>query len=174
MAFDRNRGTAMQLGKGICWILVASVLAGILWGCPELEDDEDEAEWQRELHIAPRPTPTPVGPWVTCLVPPLCNEYLTYSPQAWDDIYYSCRNSSDGRGCPFDYDLRCTIEYDDRDGIEGGFSTAPAIKSQASNLRGYAVNSAGSDAVYGGPCLYVRPAAASDYRVGFAYRGHSR
>lgn len=111
-------GAAMQLGKRVCWILIASVLAGILWGCEELEDDEDEAEWQQELHIAPRPTPTPVGPWVTCLVPPLCNEYLTYNLQAWDEIFYSCRNSSDGRGCPFDYDLRCTIEYDDRDDIE--------------------------------------------------------
>ena len=112
-------GAAMQLGRRVCWILTASVLVGMMWGCEELEDDE--AERQRDTHIStirPNPTPTPVGPWVTCLVPPLCNEYLTYDLQAWDEIFYSCRNSSDGRGCPFDYDLRCTIEYDDRDDIE--------------------------------------------------------
>ena len=112
-----ERGALVKLGRRVCWILAASMPVVILLGCGEIEDDE---EWQRELEISttrPQPSVT-VGPWVTCVVPPLCNEYLTYSLQAWDDIYYSCQDSSDGRECPSDYNLRCTIEYDDRDDIE--------------------------------------------------------
>ena len=94
------------------------MLLVILSGCEESEEDDEER--QRELEIStarPNPTTT-VGPWVTCVEHPLCSEYLTYDLQAWDDIFYSCRDSSDGRQCPSDYDLRCTIEYDDRDDIE--------------------------------------------------------
>lgn len=61
---------------------------------------------------------TTVGPWVTCVEPPLCNEYLVHDLQAWDDIFYACQDSSDGRACPSDYNLRCTIEYADRDDVE--------------------------------------------------------
>ena len=108
----------MKLGRRGCWILAASTLLVILSGCGELEEDEEE--WQRELELSTtRPIPTTtVGPWVTCVEPPLCNEYLTYDLQAWDDIFYSCRDSSDGRECPSDYNLRCAIEYDDRDDFE--------------------------------------------------------
>ena len=108
----------VKLGRRGCRILAASMLVVILSGCGELEEDEEE--WQRELEISTtRPNPTAiVGPWVTCVERPLCNEYLTYNLQAWDDIFYSCRDSSDGRECPSDYNLRCMIEYDDRDDIE--------------------------------------------------------
>ena len=108
----------MKLGRRVCWILAASMLVVILSGCEELEEDEEE--WQRELEISTtRPNPTvTVGPWVTCVAPPLCNEYLTYNLQAWDEIFYSCGNSSDGRECPSDCNLHCTIEYHDRDDIE--------------------------------------------------------
>ena len=102
----------MQLGRRVCWILIASMLGVILSGCEELEEEE---EWQPTTR--PGPTVT-VGPWVTCVQPPLCNEYLANNLQAWDEIFYSCRNSFDGRACPSDYNLRCTIEYDDRDDIE--------------------------------------------------------
>ena len=101
----------------MCGILAVAMVVAILSGCGELEEDE---EWQRELErstVRPNPTTT-VGPWVTCVEPPLCNEYLTHDLQAWDDIFYSCRDSSDGRQCPSDYDLRCAIEYDDRDDVE--------------------------------------------------------
>lgn len=92
------------------------MLVVILSGCGELEEEEEE--WQRES----RPNPTVIiGPWVTCVEPPLCNEYLTYNLQAWDDIFYSCQNSSDGRQCSSDYNLRCTIDYDDREDIERRF-----------------------------------------------------
>ena len=101
----------------MCGVLAVAVAVAILSGCGEPEEDE---EWQRELERSTiRPSPaTIVGPWVTCVEPPLCNEYLTYDLQAWDDIFYSCRDSSDGRQCPSDYDLRCAIEYDGRDDIE--------------------------------------------------------
>ena len=107
----------MKFGRTVGRILAISLLIVVLSGCEESEDDE---EWQRELEMStlrPNPTTT-VGPWVTCVEHPLCNEYLTYHLQAWDDIFYSCRDSSDGRQCPSDYNLRCTIEYDDRDDIE--------------------------------------------------------
>ena len=111
----------MQWVRMVCWILVASMLI-ILSGCEELEESEKEREeeWQRELEMSTirRGPTTTVGPWVTCVQPPLCNEYLVYDVQAWDDIFYSCPDSSDGRACPSDYNLRCTIEYDDRDEIE--------------------------------------------------------
>jgi len=108
----------VKLGRVVCRILAASMLLVILSGCEESEEDDEE--WQRELEISTiRPNPTVIaGPWVTCVEPPLCNEYLTYDLQAWDDIFYSCRDSSDGRECPSGYNLRCTIEYDDRDDIE--------------------------------------------------------
>lgn len=47
--------------------------------------------------------------------------YLAYDLQAWDDIFCSCPDSSDGRQCPSEYNLRCAIEYDDRHDIENRF-----------------------------------------------------
>ena len=109
----------MKLARTVGRILIASMLVVMLPGCEDLFE-EDEEERQRELEISTtRPNPTvTVGPWVTCVAPPLCNEYLTYNLQAWDEIFDSCPNSSDGRQCPSDYNLRCAVEYDDRDDIE--------------------------------------------------------
>ena len=45
-----------------------------------------------------------------------------------------------------------------------GFCTAPAIKSQASGLRGYATISAGSDAVHGGLRSHAWPPMTSENR----------
>ena len=113
-----EEGVAVKLGRKVARIVAASMLAVILSGCGGSEEDEEE--WQHELELSTtRPNPTvTVGPWVTCVKPPLCNEYLTYDLQAWDDIFFSCQDSSDGRECPSDYTLRCAIEYEDRDDVE--------------------------------------------------------
>ena len=124
----------MKLARTVCRILMASTLVVLLSGCEDLFE-EDEEERQRELEISTtRPNPTvTVGPWVTCVAPPLCNEYLTYNLQAWDEIFYSCSNSSDGRECPSDYNLRCTVEYDDGDDIESRILYGDA--NQISSIR---------------------------------------
>ena len=103
----------MKLTRKVCRILIASMLVVILSGCEDLFE-EDEAETST---TTPSST-VAVGPWVTCVAPPLCSEYLAYNLQAWDEIFYSCPNSSDGRRCPSDYNLRCMVEYDDRDDFE--------------------------------------------------------
>ena len=140
-------GAAIKLARTVCRILIASTLVVIVWGCDDLFE-EDEEEWQRELEISTtRANPTvTVGPWVTCVAPPLCNEYLTYDLQAWDEIFYSCSNSSDGRECPSDYNLRCAVEYDDRDDIERRVLYGDANQISSIRFTSFAMNSAGSDA----------------------------
>lgn len=126
------------------------MLVVILSGCEESEEEEEER--QRES----RPDSTViVGPWVTCVEPPLCNEYLTYDLQAWDDFFSHAETALMAGSAPlitiFAVQSNTTIGMI----LKGGFSTVPAIKSQASDLRGYAMNSAGSDAVHGGLCPYA-------------------